>query len=143
MELTTKAFIVTCLILPVYHVFCLWRNYLKARKIGLPIVIVPFSPTNPIWVISGNVVFALLQRIGLDRVLRFGHIGWQFLEKAQPHLEMGSAFVEVTPDKLWIDLADPDGLTQIFQGERKGSLERPYEGIKMLDVFGPNISTVC
>lgn len=137
-----KAILATLLLAPAYWAFYIGRNYLKARKIGLPIVIDVCTPTNPLWFIFSLKLHRLLESVGLGHVLQYGHFGWQFEVKARPHMEMGSAFIHVTPGKLWLELADPDGMMQVYQSERKGNLSRPREASEMLDVFGPNISTV-
>lgn len=30
---------------------CLFRNYLTARKVGLPLRVIPVSPENPLWML--------------------------------------------------------------------------------------------
>ena len=125
-------------------VWSLARNYRVARKIGLPVIIVPISPENPIWMILARKVLPVLQYgpFGNGTFSRFCRVGWEFDEKARAHLELGDAFVFATPGKNWIYLCNADTAHDIIRRERQGNFARPGELMAFLDVFGPNISTV-
>ncbi|KAJ4289897.1 hypothetical protein N0V90_011230 [Kalmusia sp. IMI 367209] len=122
----------------------LLRNYLVARQVGLPIVIVPISPENPVWMLLARYILPALQYIpfGNGHFTRFCHIGWEFDERSRAHLELGDAFMFATPGKNWIYLCDADAVHDIIKRERYGDFARPVELLAMLDVFGPNISTM-
>jgi cytochrome P450 len=122
----------------------LYCNYLIARKVGLPIIIVPISPENPIWMLLARYILPIIQHIpfGNGHFTRFCHIGWEFDEKAGAHIELGDAFMFATPGKNWIYLCDADAVHNIVRRERQGEFARPVELLAMLDVFGPNISTM-
>ena len=138
-----SALLLGLVLLPAYYAACIYRNYLAAKKLGIPIVILPFDNVNPFWLLVAGRVHKLLTRLGFPSVLRKGHLGWEYKEKAAPFVESGcNAFVHVTPGANWISVADPGASVQIYQGERRGDITRPAEAVKMLDVFGPNISTV-
>lgn len=98
---------------------------------------------------------------GSGRFSRFCHIGWEFDEKSRAFLEFGDAFMFATPGKNWIckyemyevhmrrpltsylqDLCNADTINDIIKRERHGEFNRPVELLAMLDVFGPNISTM-
>ena len=125
-------------------IWSLLRNYLIARDVGLPIVIVPISPENPVWMLLARYIVPILQYIpfGNGHFTRFCHIGWEFDEKARAHLELGDAFMFATPGKNWIYLCDADTIHDVVRRERHGEFARPPELLAMLDVFGPNISTM-
>jgi cytochrome P450 len=138
-----NALLVALVVLPVYYLACIYRNYLVARKLGIPIVIVPVDNINPLSYLFSGTFHRLLTRLGFPNVLRHGHLAWAFREKARPFVEWDcGAFVQVTPAANWISLVDPVGAQQMYQAERRGDIARPYDAIKMLGVFGPNISTV-
>ncbi|KAB5582873.1 cytochrome P450 monooxygenase-like protein [Coniochaeta sp. 2T2.1] len=127
-------------ILLIYYVGCILRNYLAARKLGIPIIILPFDNVNPIWLLLAGPLHRLLKRIGIHH-LRMGHLGWEFEEKASPFPELGcNALIQVTPGANWLNVAHPAAITQVFQAERRGDVDRG-EGTNMLKIFGPNIST--
>lgn len=125
-------------------IWSLLRNYLIARGVGLPIVIVPISPENPVWMLLARYILPILQYIpfGNGHFTRFCHIGWEFDEKARAHVELGDAFMFATPGKNWIYLCDADAIHDVVRRERQGEFARPPELLAMLDVFGPNISTM-
>jgi hypothetical protein len=130
--------------------FVLWtgwnlaRNYRAAQKVGLPIVIVPISPENPIWMILARYFLPIIQYFpfGNGYFSRFCHIGWEYDEKTRAHLELGDALMFATPAKNWIYLCNADAAHDIIKRERQGEFERPAELMAMLDAFGPNLATV-
>jgi hypothetical protein len=138
-----NALLLVLILLPTYYAACIYRNYLAARKLGIPIIILPFDNLNPIWLLVSRPLHRLLTRVGFPNVLRLRHLGMEYTEKAAPFVELGcNAFVQVTPGANWISLADPVGATQVYQAERRGDAGRPMETSEMLGVFGPNVTTV-
>jgi cytochrome P450 len=133
--------IVSFLIATAWSLYC---NYVIARKVGLPIIIVPISPENPVWMLLARHMLPIIQYIpfGNGHFTRFCHIGWEFDEKASAHIELGDAFMFATPGKNWIYLCNADTVHDIVRRERHGEFARPVELLAMLDVFGPNISTM-
>lgn len=130
-------------LLPAYYLACIYQNYRVAKKLKIPIVILPFDNVNPFWLLCSPSIHRLLTRLGFPNVLRLGYLGFDYYEKAAPFVENRcNAFIQVTPGANWISLADPAAVTQIYQGERRGEIARPSASVKVLDVFGPNISTV-
>ena len=122
----------------------LLRNYSKARKIGLPILIQPVSYSNPLWLIIGRHVAPWFKHLpfGLGKtVSRIGYSGWEWSQKHSIHQEYGPGFVIVTPVQNWLYTCDGETLYGIFYGERQGSIERPTELWAMLNCFGPNVIT--
>jgi hypothetical protein len=101
-------------------------NYLRARKVGLPVVIVPISPENAVWMLIGRYLTPFLQYVpfGNGHFIRFCHIGWEFDEKARAHLELGDAFMLATPGKNWIYLTNPESAHDIIRHERSGEFAR-------------------
>ncbi|KAH8747232.1 cytochrome P450 [Diaporthe sp. PMI_573] len=120
------------------------RNYCKARKIGLPILIQPVSYSNPLWLMIGRHVAPWFKHLpfGLGKtVSRIGYSGWEWSQKHSIHHEYGPGFVIVTPVQNWLYTCDGETLYGIFYGERQGSIERPTELWAMLNCFGPNVIT--
>ncbi|KAF2688987.1 cytochrome P450 monooxygenase-like protein [Lentithecium fluviatile CBS 122367] len=119
------------------------HNYEIARKIGIPVIIVPISPENPIWMLTARHVMPLLKYVpfGNGNFTRFGYVGWQFDDKYRVHQELGDAVVFSTPAKNWIYLSNADTTHELIRKERQGEFARPVELLAMLDVFGPNLST--
>ena len=88
------------------------RNYSIARKIGLPIIVSPVSPLNPLWILTSRAFPSIL----LLRYLPFGFgkwarctvLGWTFKDKHALHDELGSVFVIVTPGGNEVTVADAE-----------------------------------
>lgn len=125
-------------------VSALFKNYSKARAIGLPILVVPVSYSNPLWLVIGRHVAPWFKYLpfGLgNTVSRIGFSGWEWSQKHNIFQEYGPGFVIVTPVQNWLYTCDGETLYGIFYGERQGSIERPTELWAMLNCFGPNVIT--
>ncbi|KAI0023521.1 cytochrome P450 [Xylariomycetidae sp. FL0641] len=133
--------LVTGLVL--HPAFRLLHNYLAARKIGLPIRIIPFDHNNPIWMVCDRLVLRLVRRLpfglGDNSLTRYNYRGWEVPDRYFSHHELGDAFIMVSPANLWLYVADPDTVTEIWR--RGKDFPRDVSITAILDVFGPNIST--
>ncbi|KAF7909334.1 uncharacterized protein EAF01_003052 [Botrytis porri] len=126
------------------NIYKLYQNYILAKKIGVPIVVLPLSPQNPIWMLLADIIVPLFQKSSITRswpLIRFGRRAWEFKDKAQIHLEIGDVFIMVTPDENVLYICDADTLNEVLL--RRNKFKRPREVLEMLNVFGPNISTVA
>ncbi|KAH7110906.1 cytochrome P450 monooxygenase-like protein, partial [Dendryphion nanum] len=142
-SLVTTTFMLA-LILLLSTIWAIIRNHAVAKTMGLPVIVVPISPENPIWMLAGRHIMPFLRRLpfGNGNFTRFGYVGWQFDEKYKVHQELGDAVVFTTPGKNWIYICNADAIHQLIRQERQGEFARPVELLAMLDVFGPNLSTV-
>jgi hypothetical protein len=151
-----------------HNLFRLFLNYRIACKIGLPIIVLPASPDNPIWMLTSGPVLSVVKAIFGDcSVTKYGQIGWEYHDKHRTHVQHGDAVVLVTPGLNWVYVCSAEAFTEIFQ--RRNAFDRPPEMLgkswevvfaptcfahllvirtvadleisAMLDVFGPNIST--
>ncbi|KAH9907196.1 cytochrome P450 [Xylariomycetidae sp. FL2044] len=126
----------------IYSCLCLLQNYRKARQIGLPIRIIPICHTNVLWTLVDRRVIAIARKLpfGENSFTRFNYRGWELDDLTRSHDEMGPAYVLVSPRRNWLYVADPGVLTDIFR--RRVDFPRCLELTEMLNVFGPNMSTV-
>lgn len=132
------------LLLFVSTISALLKNYTKARTIGLPILLVPVSYSNPLWLVIGRHVAPWFNHLPFgigSTVSRIGYSGWEWAQKHRIFQEYGPGFVIVTPVQNWLYTCDGETLYGIFYGERQGSIERPTELWAMLNCFGPNVIT--
>ncbi|TEY71422.1 hypothetical protein BOTCAL_0093g00160 [Botryotinia calthae] len=122
----------------------LYLNYVQAKKTGVPLVILPISPQNPMWMLLADIIVPVFQRFIIAQhwpLIRYGRRSWEFKDKARVHLELGEIFMMVTPDKNVLYICDAETLMEIIQ--RRNEFKRPREVLEMLNVFGPNISNVA
>lgn len=132
-----------CLAHVVYTASRLLRNYLTARKVGMPIRIIPIDPENPLWMVLDKRFFIpLFEKLpfGPDSFTRFNWRGCEFADKYRAHEEMGDVFMMVTPGRLCVHLCDPEALNEVLRKEKE--FPRPLEIFEMTKVFGDNLSTV-
>lgn len=103
-----------------YCAYCLALNYQSARKVGVQLVVIPISPENILWIIIGKYLIPLFERLpfGNGTFTRFNRHGWQTRDNGKAHLDLGDAFITVTPGKNWLYVCNAEALTDIF---RRGS----------------------
>ncbi|KAG8159133.1 hypothetical protein KVR01_010794 [Diaporthe batatas] len=126
-----------------HSLVCLLRNYLVARKLGIPVRIIPVDHINPLWSIVSQQVVALLRRLpfglGDNNITKYNYMGFEIPLRWKSHQEMGDAFVLCSPARNWLYLGNPDDITAMLK--RNNDFPHDSELTAMLDVFGPNIST--
>ena len=151
-----------------WNLVCLYRNYQLALRIGIPIKVVLASHDNPVWIlVSSRIVPIIRFFFGECDVVRYGVSGWENRVKYKMHEEAGNgAVIHVSPGHNWLYLCDAAAVNDMFK--RREDFDRPPDLLGMtinflpksnnatqkvllisnpifsavLDVFGPNISTV-
>ncbi|MCJ1260725.1 hypothetical protein MMC22_000587 [Lobaria immixta] len=134
------------LVIPLTYVawslFSLARNYTIAREIGVPLIVLPISPLNPIWMLVEKFFIPILRMLpfGSGNFTRYQRLGWEFDDRSKTHEELGDAYMAVTPGKNWLYICDHEAISDLLH--RRNEFKRPLEILDMLNVFGPNVSTV-
>ena len=111
-----------------YAWYCLFLNYLITRKIGVPLIVIPISHENPLWMIVDKKIFIpLFKRLpfGPGAFTRYNWRGWEFEDKNRSYLELGDIFVVVTPGRNWVYLCNAEALLEMFH--RRTDFPRPLE----------------
>ncbi|RAL05359.1 cytochrome P450 [Aspergillus ibericus CBS 121593] len=118
-------------------------NYRRASTMDIPLVRLYIDPQNPLWMIFDPIVWPWLDRLPINwRNYSFGRYsrrGWYFADRGESHRRYGPIWAIVTPRDIWINVADPEAVHDIFQ--RRTDFIRPSEMYKVLEVYGPCIST--
>ncbi|KAI0179283.1 cytochrome P450 [Hypoxylon sp. FL1284] len=125
-----------------YSWVCLLRNYNEARKVGVPVRVIPISPGNTLWTFVDKQVVSLFKKLPLGNgtFTRYNWRGWEIEDRYRSHLEMGDVFIQVTPGRNWLYVCNPESLLEIFR--RRGDFRRPLDIFEPLNIFGPNLYTV-
>ncbi|KAF1850415.1 cytochrome P450 [Cucurbitaria berberidis CBS 394.84] len=126
----------------VWSLICLECNYRRATSMGIPLVRLPVDSLNiPYTVIEPHLFkfLDLLPPFLLPEFVRYMRRGWFFIDKADSHLRYGPIFACVTPRGIHIQVCDSEAIHDIFT--RRLDFVRPTESYKLLEVYGPCIST--
>ena len=111
-----------------------WRitsNYLVARRVGVPVVVVPINPESPLYMMLDDLLGAYIDRLvswlpfGSGSYTRYAHRGWDVRDRAKSFVELGDAFILVTSGKNWFYTCNAETLIELLQ--RKGEFKRPLE----------------
>lgn len=103
-----------------YNAYCLFSNYVKASKLGVPIVACAVSPGNPLWIAFQTALGSILCYLPFDAIslTRYCRLGWEFHDRYRTHLRLGDAFMLVTPARNWLYLANAQTVSDIFSRSR-------------------------
>ncbi|KAK5052743.1 hypothetical protein LTR84_002609 [Exophiala bonariae] len=132
----------SCIAYVIWTIFRLQHNYVKAKKIGLPIIFSPVNVFGPLWLTTKGFLGSTLEKLpfGLGEWVARTEVGWTYHHKFQIHAEHGEAFIIVSPAENEIVLAEPNAAEEVMR-RRNDFIKNPAV-YGMLDVFGPNLDTV-
>jgi hypothetical protein len=84
---------------------CLERNYARARKLGVPIVFIPISTMDILWIVVQYPAIPIIERfLGSSNLTRYGARDWHFRDRAQAHIKFGDVWALVTPGEIWLNV---------------------------------------
>ncbi|KAI1137607.1 putative cytochrome P450 [Hypoxylon sp. FL0543] len=134
----------TALAYVIWTIACLEVNVRKAKALKVPIVRLPIDSNNVIWILLQSHVWKVLDKLPIHwdsypRFVRFSRRGWFFAERAKIHEQLGPVWALVSPVAINIHFADPDAIRDIVT--RRGDFQRPLAELKLLELYGPCIST--
>ncbi|PSR79355.1 cytochrome P450 [Coniella lustricola] len=136
--------IISLTIWALYCSVCLARNYQVARKIGLPVRVIPIDHTNAVWTLLDRKVLYYIRKLpgflGNNSFTRYNFRTWELHDRCSSHHEMGDAFIIVTPFRNWLYISNPATITEVFR--RRTDFPQCIELTEILDVFGKNLGTV-
>lgn len=106
---------------------CLWHNIKEAKKLNVPLIIVPVSPMNTLWILFEPLLLPCFESLPLlPRTLgRYCRRGWHFQDKYRTHLEHGDVWVLVTPGQNFLYVANASAVKDILN--RRDEFQRPLE----------------
>ncbi|OJJ97552.1 hypothetical protein ASPACDRAFT_32477 [Aspergillus aculeatus ATCC 16872] len=134
--------LLACLFLS-WSVASMERNYRRASTMRIPLVRLYTDPLNPVWMVLEPVIWPWLDRLPIHwRNYSFGRYsrrGWSFADRGESHHRYGPIWAIVTPRDVYVNVADPEAIHEIFQ--RRTDFIRPSHLYKLLEVYGPCIST--
>lgn len=110
-----------------YIAITLAKNIRRARLMSVPLVVVPVSPMNILWIVLEPLVFRILDSLPfrLGNFSRYARRGWHFHEKAASHVELGDAWALVTPRETFLHICNPEAINEIFA--RRQDFVRPVQ----------------
>jgi cytochrome P450 len=116
-------------------------NYIAARKIGLPILLSPFSWQEPLYMLLGShLSFLRHLPFGLGAWTQYSLLGWPLHSSYHLHHKLGPAFTIVSPAKNEITVADPVAAEELLSKYKVWT--KPSELYEIFNVFGKNVNSV-
>ncbi|KAF1982728.1 cytochrome P450 monooxygenase-like protein [Aulographum hederae CBS 113979] len=118
------------------------KNYIAAKKTGLPLLYSPTSHFNPLWIILQQPLRPLLLKLpfGIGQFARHSTLDWFFIDKYKLHDERGQVLLKVTPGMMELHVADPAVNHQIYA--RKKDFEKPKWILDSAKIYGHAVSSV-
>ena len=121
-----------------YTFLTLAVNVHRARAMKVPLIVVPVSPMNTLWIVFEPLVFRILDRLRfrLGSFGRYGRRGWHFHDKAASHVELGDAWALVTPRETFLHVCNPEAINEVFA--RRQDFVRPIQLYSKEPVYLPS-----
>lgn len=118
---TLQLIVTLVLIWWTFQAYRLLANYKCATQIGVPIVCVPISPDNPLWIALQTSFTSLFKYIPFDAFsfTRYCKLGWEFHDRFRPFSTLGDVFVLVTPDRNWFYVGEAEAANDILSRGRE------------------------
>ena len=124
------------------NLYSLFRNYLSARKSGLPIIIFPFNNYHPLWMVLSVPLRPLFERYlpaWMYKSINLATYGFEFRCKTSIFEKNCPAFILVTAGSNELSLMDPDLATEVLK--RIKDFPNTDIGGVILNIFGPSLIT--
>ncbi len=102
-------------------------NYRRASSMGIPLVRLLIDPMNVPWLVFETKLWPFLDLLPIDwgTFRRYSRRGWHFHDKAESHLQYGPAWALVTPGGIYMYVADPEAIHEVFM--RRADFLRPSQ----------------
>ncbi|KAI1420949.1 cytochrome P450 [Xylaria sp. FL1777] len=128
----------------IWTAITLQLNLRKARAIGVPCICIPIDANSVLWAAIQPFVWSILDRLpfkwtSYPDFIRYIRRGWPYTDRSETHLRLGPVWALVTPVTMYLYVADPNAIREIFA--RRSDFVRPLEEYKLLEVYGPCISS--
>ena len=100
----------------VWSITAMEINYKRASPMRIPLVRLPIDPLNVVWIIVEPTLWRFLDRLPINWGVfgRYSRRGWHFYDKAESHLRYGPIWALVTPCDIYVYVADPNAIHDIF-----------------------------
>lgn len=124
------------------RLYALYRNYVSARALNLPIIVCLESFQDPLWMLFGPSIRTFLSRIGLwdPTATDYTTTGWSQHDRFASHAKYGRAFVIVSPFENHIVVADAEASRELFKNWRSW-IKNPAL-YSLFNAYGPNVNSV-
>lgn len=124
----------------IYPLYGLYQGRKIAKAAGLPYVYVALHEWNPILLVAGHQLKAVLRKFGLERLIRYSAPSWIWGVKYEVHRKLGDVFCVISPGGVAFHVADADLASDILK--KRAMFPRPVKSlVRVLAYFGPNISS--
>lgn len=116
------------------------RNYLSARRFGLPIILIPFSFEDAWWIpIRPFFSWIELLPFGLGEWYVYTEMGWPTVDGNRTSLRLGENFVLCSPSSNQIVTCYAPGFERVFKDHKNWS--QPKEQSQLFTIYGQNVSS--
>jgi hypothetical protein len=91
---------------------------------NIPIIILPASGDNPVWLLLSTPILAVLRFVfGEINLVKYGSPGWQSKDRYKMHETLGDAVIHVSPGHNWLYICNAEAVNEIFK--RSKDFDRP------------------
>ena len=117
---TVQAFGTLAVAWTIYRAYRLWKNYPTAAKLQVPLVCVPISLYDPLWIALQTAFTSFFKFVPFNAfaVTRYCRLGWEFHDRFSTHVRLGDVWMLVTPDRSWLYISEAEAAQAVFSRGR-------------------------
>lgn len=129
------------ILLVVFRSYRLLKNYIAARRLRLPLVVLPASFEDPLWVLL-RPLFWWVETLpfGLGDWYAYTDLGWPMQDGVKTAAKLGDTFVLVTPTRNQICTTSPEAAEHVYKDIKTWIMPPPFSQI--FTYYGQNVSSL-
>ncbi|KAF2095350.1 putative cytochrome P450 [Rhizodiscina lignyota] len=122
------------------RIFNLARNYNAARKLNLPMIILPVSFEDPLWLLL-RPLFSWVERLpfGLGSWYLYTDMGWPMVDGDRTPSRLGENFILVAPTRNQIMITYPPAIERVYRDNKGWIIPPPHS--QVFTAYGQNVSS--
>ncbi|KIV80030.1 hypothetical protein PV11_07564 [Exophiala sideris] len=123
-----------------YRLYRLAVNYIAARRLGIPVILLPVSFEDAWWMLS-KPLFAWVEHLpwGLGRWYAYTDIGWPTEDGIKTVSKLGETFMLVSPNRNQLVTAYPPAVERIYKDTKTFIRPDPFKDV--FTFYGQNLSS--
>ncbi|KAJ9611646.1 hypothetical protein H2200_004830 [Cladophialophora chaetospira] len=128
-------------LLVLYRSYNLLKNYIIARSLKLPLIVLPASFDDPLWMLCRPLFWWVeYLPLGLGDWYAYTDLGWPIPDGLKTVSKLGETFVLVTPTRNQICTAYPGASDVIYKDNKTWIMPEPFS--QVFTYYGQNVSSL-
>ncbi|PGH11916.1 hypothetical protein AJ79_04608 [Helicocarpus griseus UAMH5409] len=136
----SQLILVPFLLFTIYRIYNLIKHYVAARKLGLPIILLPVS-FEDVWWMPLRPLFSWVEHLpfGLGSWYAYTELGWPTIDGYRTPQRLGETFILCSPFGIQINTCYPPAVNLIFRDPKDWKV--PDARTRLWTLYGENVAS--